>query len=447
MMQANAQQGLGWFGIIRLGLVQTALGSIVVLTTSTINRVMIVELSMLAIIPGILVAWHYALQILRPRWGHGSDNGGTRTPWIIGGMATLAMGGLLAAMSVWLASTQMWAGFALAALAFTLIGIGVGAAGTSMLVMLAETVVKERRAAAATIVWTMMIMGFILTTVLAGKFLDPFSFTRLVAVAAVVTGTAFIVSTLAVLGIEKRYAKREAAPAKSDVPFQQALAEVWQDRDARNFAIFIFISMLGYSAQDLILEPFAGFLFGMTPGETTSLSGTQNTGVLLGMILVGVLSTFFAKRKGMALRNWTVAGCLGSALALIALVGAARFGTAWPLKPTVFALGFTNGVFAVAAIGSMFSAAAGAKSREGIRMGLFGASQAIAFGAGGFCGTALADVMKATTHSNALSYGTVFAVEAVLFIAAAILAMRIGVQRTAANPFVMAAQHDLGHST
>ena len=52
-------------------------------------------------------------------------------------------------------------------------------------------------------------------------------------------------------------------------------------------------------------------------------------------------------------------------------------------------------MFAVAAIGSMFSAAMGHKSQEGVRMGLFGASQAIAFGAGGFVGTVLADVVEA----------------------------------------------------
>ena len=37
---------LGWFGIVRLGLVQVALGSIVVLVTSTLNRVMVVELAL-----------------------------------------------------------------------------------------------------------------------------------------------------------------------------------------------------------------------------------------------------------------------------------------------------------------------------------------------------------------------------------------------------------------
>jgi MFS transporter, BCD family, chlorophyll transporter len=435
---------LGWLGIIRLGLVQTSLGAIVVLTTSTINRVMIVELSFLAVIPGLLVAWHYALQVLRPRWGHGSDNGGRRTPWIISGMAILALGGVMAALSVWLAASMFWAGLALAALAFTLIGIGVGAAGTSMLVLLAETVAAERRPAAATIVWTMMIAGFILTTVLAGKFLDPFSLQRLAVISAIVGAIAFSVSTLAVLGIERRHAHQPVKAEAQKPAFRAALGEVWADADARRFAIFIFISMLGYSAQDLILEPFAGLVFGYTPGQSTSLSGTQNGGVLTGMLLVGAAATWAARRNGAALRNWTIAGCLGSALALAGLVAAAKVGPGWPLAPTVFALGFANGMFAVAAIGSMFSAAMGGKSREGVRMGLFGASQAIAFGAGGFTGTVMADVLKALTGSDALSYGSVFAAEAALFIIAAALAMSIGQSRSTANPLTLAAQHDLG---
>ena len=62
---------LGWVGIVRLGLVQTALGAIVVLTTSTLNRVMVVELALPAILPGVLVALHYLIQVMRPRLGYG----------------------------------------------------------------------------------------------------------------------------------------------------------------------------------------------------------------------------------------------------------------------------------------------------------------------------------------------------------------------------------------
>ena len=60
---------IGWLGILRLGLVQAGLGSVVVLATSTLNRVMVVELALPALIPGALVAFHYGLQVLRPRLG------------------------------------------------------------------------------------------------------------------------------------------------------------------------------------------------------------------------------------------------------------------------------------------------------------------------------------------------------------------------------------------
>ena len=435
----------GWLGIARFGLVQAALGAIVVLTTSTINRVMIVELALPAMVPGLLVTWHYALQVLRPSWGHGSDKGGRRTPWIIAGMGTLALGGFGAALSVHLMAQDMLLGSLAAIVAFTLIGAGVGAAGTSLLVLLASQVAEARRPAAATIVWIMMIAGFIVTAATAGHFLDPFSTERLMVVAACICACAFLLTLVAVRGLETDRVITKKATDK--VPFKQAIAQVWDDRTARRFAIFIFVSMLAYSAQDLILEPFAGLVFGLTPGQSTSLSGVQNSGVLLGMVLVGAASTLLPRL--MTLRNWTVLGCLGSALALVGLVAAAQVGPGWPLKPSVFALGFCNGVFAVAAIGSMFNMANDGTSREGVRMGLFGASQAIAFGIGGFAGTVLADVSRLVLGSPVMAYATVFAVEACFFIAAALLAAAVGNKDgfgAAANPLVLAARHQASGS-
>jgi BCD family chlorophyll transporter-like MFS transporter len=56
---------LTWPQIARLGLVQASLGSIVVLTTSLLNRVMVIELALPAILPGALVALHYFIQLYR----------------------------------------------------------------------------------------------------------------------------------------------------------------------------------------------------------------------------------------------------------------------------------------------------------------------------------------------------------------------------------------------
>ena len=75
---------MSWVSIFRLALVQMSLGAIVVLTTSTLNRLMAVELMLPALVPGLLVGLHHAVQMTRPRMGFGSDMGGRRTPWIAG---------------------------------------------------------------------------------------------------------------------------------------------------------------------------------------------------------------------------------------------------------------------------------------------------------------------------------------------------------------------------
>lgn len=423
---------LSWSGIVRLGLVQTSLGAIVVLTTSTMNRVMVVELALPAMLPGALVALHYAMQVFRPRLGYGSDVGGRRTPWIVGGMAILGAGGIAAAVATAWMETNLTAGVTLAVAAFVLVGIGVGATGTTLLVLLAKQVDPGRRAAAATTVWVMMIAGFIVTTLIAGHLLDPFSTSRLVAVTIAVAVTAFLVAWLSIRNVEDPFAA-EASPAPSAqhaaaLPgFRAALQQVWGETRARRFTVFVFFSMLAFSAQDLILEPFAGTVFGYSPGESTRLAGVQQSGVLLGMLLVAAAGSTRSGARPAFMRNWTIGGCLASALALTGLAAAGMAGSGWPLRGTVFALGVTNGAYAVAAIGSMMSLArTGAESREGIRMGLWGAAQAIAFGMGGFLGTVAVDAARYLLESPAAAYSVVFALEATLFLVAAALAARLG---------------------
>lgn len=423
---------LGWLGIFRLGLVQTALGAIVVLTTSTLNRVMVVELALPAMLPGILVALHYAVQMLRPRLGHGSDLGGRRTPWIIGGMAVLAAGGTLAALATVLMADHFVAGVALAVLAFVLIGVGVGAAGTSLLVLLAKRVDDGRRAAAATIVWMMMILGFALTAGVTGKLLDPFSGERLLQVVAGTSFCAFMLALFAVRGVEGVGTVANTvstglphSPLQC-TPFRAALAQVWGESHARLFTLFVFVSMLAYSAQDLILEPFAGTVFGYSPGQSTQLSGLQHGGVFAGMLLVALTGTVFGGRQIGSLRLWIIGGCIASACALFGLTAAGFGGQGWPLRETVFLLGVSNGAFAVAAIASMMRLAGqGGAGREGVRMGLWGAAQAIAFALGGFAGTVAVDLTRALIAEPGIAYALVFGGEALLFIVSAVMATRI----------------------
>ncbi len=418
---------IGWFGIIRLGLINAAIGAIFVLATSTLNRVMVVELALPAILPGILVGIQYVAQLTRPRLGYGSDIGGRRTPWIIGGMAAASVGGIGAAVATGWMSSSLPAGIALAVAAFLLIGIGVGAAGTSLLVLLAKCVAPERRPAAASLVWVLMIVGIVVTAGTAGQFLEPFSFGRLIEVVTCASAAAFVVSVLAVWGVEGEIGSDANADASvGDHGFRDALIQVWREPRARNFAVFVFLSMLGYSAQELILEPFAGAVFHMSPAESAKLTGLQNGGALLGMILIGLLGTSIGRSWLGSVRRWTVGACIASALALSALALAGFVGSAWPLRPNVFLLGMANGAFAVSAIGAMIDLAGeGRRAREGVRMGLWGAAQAIAFAVGGLLATLGSDLAHAVLGSSVAAYAAVFVCEALLFLVAARLGARL----------------------
>ncbi len=424
---------LGWPGIVRLGLAQSALGAIVMLATVLLNRVMVVEYALPAALPAGLVAWHYAVQVTRPRWGHGSDGGRRRTPWIVGGMGVLALGGLLATGAAVTMAEDRPLGLLLGVFGYTMMGAGVGAAGTSLLALLATRTTPARRPGAAALVWIMMIAGIAISSKLASRFLDPYSVERLARVAACVAGGAFALTLLAVIGIEGRAAA--AARAAPKPPFGDVMRGIWADPLARRFTVFVFVAMLAYSMQELILDPFAGLVFRMSVGQSTGLSGTQHAAVALGMIFTGVGGGTFGPRIGLGPRDWIVGGCVGSALALGLLACAAMAGPGWPLVPTVFALGFMNGVFAVAAIGAMMSYAGGSGGgAEGSRVGLWGAAQAVAFGIGGFSGAAGLDLGR-TLLSTSQAFTAVFAVEAALFLAAAALAFRLGAERAASPDF------------
>ena len=425
----------GWPQILRLGLVQACLGAVVVVTTSTLNRVMVVELALPALLPGFLVAWHYAVQMVRPRMGYGADLGRRNTPWMLGGMAVLGTGGVLAALAtVWMGNERLHGAW-LAGLAFALIGLGVSACGTSLLALMAKRVPEQRRAPAATVVWMMMILGFAVTAGVVGKLIEPYSPQRLLQVSAGLSLLTLCITALSLWRLEGPALAATPAPdsapdaAQAPAPrrnFRQAFAAVWDERAARTFTVFVFLSMLAYSAQDLVLEPFAGAVHGFTPGQTTQLSGWHHMGVLAGMIAVALAGSSRARGRLGTVQGWMVGGCLASALATVGLSWAA-LQPLWPLHMNVVVLGVANGAFSIAAIATMMRLAGeGGSGREGTRMGLWGAAQALAFGLGGRVGTGASDLAHLLLGGHRSAYASVFALQALMFVVSALVALRLG---------------------
>jgi BCD family chlorophyll transporter-like MFS transporter len=301
--------------------------------------------------------------------------------------------------------------------------------------------------------WVLMIAGFAITSTTVGHFLDPYSPRRLVTVVGAAAAIAFVLALLAVWKVERLSAASDPAGASDaagandagatdratatpNSSFNAALRGVWADRQARRFTLFVFVAMLAYSAEELLLEPFCGLVFGYTIGQSAKLSGLWHSAVFIGMICVGILCS--GSRRFGSLRAWTVGGCCASAVAISSLAVAGSVGPGWPIKASVVMLGVANGVFAVSAIGSMMELAyRNETGGAGVRMGLWGAAQALAFALGGVVGTGSIDLIRHVSGSPSTAFTIVFGMQALLFFSAARFAARVGsthVTPSAANP-------------
>ena len=447
-----------WLNIFCVGLVQACMGAVVVTTTTTLNRVMVIELALPALLPGFLIGLHYIIQMIRPRMGYGADQTKRFTPWITGGMLVLAVGGILAALATTLMAEHFAIGVTTALVGFCMIGMGVSACGTTLLVLLSKGVGDHQRATSATAVWIMMIFGFALTSIVSGKLLDPFSFDRLLAVSIGVSVLACTITAIAMYGLENRLVEKityeenkqqtktsleisngnlDSNSNNSNKNFKDALALLWRDDQARLFTFFVFSSMLAYSAQDLIMEPFAALIYHFTPGQTTQLSGILHASVLVGMLLLAFIGSGWVRGRLGQISSWMSIGCVLSAVGMFGLCFAAFSGSlapALPLNPILMVLGVGNGLFSIAAISTMMRLAT-LKSdvsgldangvKPGIRMGLWGAAQAVAFGLGGLVGTGGSDLSMKLIGNASFAYANVFALEAVMFLIAAWIAWRV----------------------
>ena len=429
---------MNWFSILRLGLVQLCIGSSVVIPLSTLNRLMKVELALPATIAGFLIALHYAVQLTRVNWGYLSDKTQNRSQWIIFGMLILGIGGVLASVSIPLIESNFAYGIMLALFSYTLIGFGVGAAGTPLLALLASYSSKSQKGFAASITFLMMILGLAITGITAGIILDPYSHQKLMKITASLAIITNILSYLSLKNLEKSLLNNADSRIPNSiryaVPFLTGIKKIWMEREARLFTIFIFISMGAFSMQDPILEPFAGEVFGFAVGESTKLDGFHKIGTLIGIILIILCLSkfrigfrFFSIVKTERLGSekfWLITGCLFSALSLfiISLLGL-TFRDPGILNSVVFFFGISNGVFTAGILGTMLHLASrgSGDNNTGTRMGIWGAAQAYATMIAVFFSTVLVDILGLMMNSLPSVYGIVFLTAASFFIAAAFL--------------------------
>lgn len=411
--------------LLRLGLFQMVAGGLSVLFLGVLNRVMRVELGLDLMVVGMLVGGgHYLGALVAIPFGHFSDAhriiGYRRTVYIMIGVTVTTLILVLSPWVVrWLALTPSPLRISAAFIFFLLEGIATFVAGTAYLSLITDRTSKDERGPATGMVWTMMMVGIIITGLGSAMFMQTYTFQRMVTLFTAGLAIALLLATVALWKQEPRSRVELCRPPES---LRIALAMLTQSRHSRRFAIFLMVGMCSYFMQDVILEPFGGEVFALPPAETTRFNTYMGVGVGAGMLLGGMR---LIPRIGK--RHVTAIGCWTMVIAFTSLAASGFSHNASMLTITITLLGLGAGLFTVGSIALMMDMTS--NRHTGLFVGAWTLVQALAKGPASLLSGGLQSSILSAGALPGHAYGAVFALEAAGLIVAIILLRRVQVRR------------------
>jgi BCD family chlorophyll transporter-like MFS transporter len=417
--------------MFQLGLYQMALGIMSILTLGVLNRVMIEELKVPALIAAGTIAMHQFVAPVRVWFGQMSDAkplfGYHRTGYVWLGAVLFTLLSFLSLQVVWQLglsleggnwTTQTTVWVSILALMFALYGLATSASSTPFFALLVDVSDEDNRSKLVGIVWSMLMVGIIIGAILSSGLLRQIALdapkevlqaqiNRLfVVIPSIVVGLCLI----STLGVEKkysRYATRSTIVDREDkITLATAVRVLTASRQTGIFFTFLLILTISLFMQDAVLEPYGGQVFKMTIAETTKLNAFFGGGTLIGLSLTGFL---ISPRLGK--KNTAKVGCIAVVMCLGLIIAAGTTANPKMLQWSLIMYGFASGVTTTGALSLMLDLTAA--ETAGTFIGAWGLSQAIARGLATVSGGAVLNLGRTLLTTPLLAYGLVFTTQAI----------------------------------
>ncbi|MCK0167657.1 PucC family protein [Jannaschia sp. S6380] len=393
--------------LLRLSLFQVSVGMAAVMLLGTLNRVMIVELSVPATIVAAMIAIPVLIAPFRALLGFRSDTyrsaiGWKRVPylwfgslWQFGGLAIMPM-----ALLVLAGDTALDAGMfgqVAAALAFLLTGLGMHMTQTAGLALAADRATEETRARVVSLLYVMYLLGMAFAALVIGTLLRDYSDLRLV---QVVQGAAVVTVILNVVALWKQERMSPTTPAERARPrpsFRVAWADFTREGRVTRLVVVIFLGTMAFNMQDVLLEPYGGEILGLSVSSTTLLTAMWAGGALLGF---GLAARWLS--RGIDPHRMAARGILCGLAAFCAVIFSAPTGSPLMFYAGAAAIGLGGGLFAVATLTAAMTLPVQGVAGRGLALGVWGAAQATGAGLSIFVGGALRDIINKAAETGLL---------------------------------------------
>jgi BCD family chlorophyll transporter-like MFS transporter len=398
---------MNWRKVLQLALVHAGVTITVVPVTSTLNRIMIADMQLSALFVSVLVALPYLLSPLQVIIGNWADNhplwGRHRSPWIILGGLMASFGGYFTAHAVIAIQHNFVLGLGMAAGVFILWGVGVNVASVSYLSLVSDLSSEETRwrSRAVSVMWTVMILAIIATSLMLSHLLAPFSVQALFTAFGLVWMAATFCIFLGVAGLEPR-ASGEPVQHSADHPMV-AFRLLAHNPTARRFFVYLVLVLVSIYAQDVVLEPFGAEVLHMPVALTARLTAIWGSGLLITLVLgVGVIRWIGKKKSANA-------GAVVAMIAFALVIFSGLLQSSSFFMFSVFLAGLGCGLLTIGSLSFMLDMTV--PQAVGLYMGAWGVANFVGRALGTISGGLLRDLVYLVTGAPVLAYSAVFALE------------------------------------
>ncbi len=393
--------------LVRLGLFQFAVGMAAALLTGTLNRVMIVELGVPTTLVAIMVSIPLLVAPFRAFLGFRSDThrsvlGWRRVPYIwfgsmiqFGGLAIMPFALILLSGDT---HGSVFAARAIASLAFLLVGAGAYTTQTAGLALANDLAPPAVRPRVVALLYLMMLLGVVVSALIFGVLLQPFSQLRLI---KVIQGAAVATMVLNAISLWKQEARTPLAREETVGPrprFRDAWHVFVAGGDAIRLLVAVGIGTFAFNMQDVLLEPYGARILHLSVGATTALTALFSGG---SIVAFGVAAR--SLNRGADSIRLAAVGAIIGAIGLSGVVFAAPLESASLFRLGTVLIGFGEGLFAVGTL--TYAMNLRDATQHGIALGAWGAVFAVTEGAALAISGLLYDVLAPLARDGMLGEG------------------------------------------
>ena len=407
----------------QLGLIHVAVAMTLVPINSTLNRVMIKELSISATLVAIFASLPYLFAPIQVAIGSYSDRhpifGYRRTPYIFTGLLLCVLGVIVSPQVAFLMADNFSLGLLLGILAFGAWGMGYNLSAVSYLSLASELSGEKERGKTIATMWFMMIVSIIVTAIGLSRMVDPYTPEALIRAFGAVSVSALILGLIGLIKLEPHSSISSPTAQADAYTLRQMTTAITANPVARVFFIYLLLLLAAILGQDVLLEPFGAEAFDMTVTQTTRITSIWGTFVLIAILIAGFLEGRVSKRRIAQFGN------TGALLGFIVIVISGMMINKNVFYAGVTLLGFGTGLSTVANLSLMFDLTI--PEHVGLYIGAWGFSNALSRLTGSILGGVVRDVVTQSTGQALSGYLVVFSIEALMLLVATYMLYRIDI--------------------